>query len=202
MAQARRIKPKTSKKKPVKRSRMADLPWGLMFVILVSGVVLGVLFSGAQREDSQFGQGLKALMDESPKAQQPSNQVSQATKDSIESGIGQTEFDYYEVLPDIEQVMPDDLPDGAVEARRSDGYEYFIQIASFRNREDAEALRARLALQGVEALTQAREVDGKGLFFRVRLGPFANTRLAKTAKARLNGLGQDPFIYRSAKSAD
>ena len=195
MAQARRIKRKPVKKKAESSSWLSGLPWGLMFVILISGVVLGMLFTGAQQDNGKLGQGLKALIeDQNEQAQSVSSTTQPVIKPPQEAQT--TDFDYYEVLPDIEQVMPNDLPDGAVEARRTDGYQYYLQIASFKSRADAEGLRAKLALQGVTALTQAREVEGKGLYYRVRLGPFANTRLAKNAKARLNGLGQDPFIYR------
>ena len=195
MAQARRIKRKPAKKKAKSSSWFSGLPWGLMFVILISGVVLGMLFTGTQQDNGQLGQGLKALIeDQSEQAKTDSSTPEPVVKPSEDTQ--QTNFDYYDVLPDIEQVMPNDLPDGAVAARRTDGYQYYVQIASFRARADAEGLRAKLALQGVTALTQASEVEGKGLYYRVRLGPFANARLAKNAKARLNGLGQDPLIYR------
>jgi len=107
--------------------------------------------------------------------------------------------DFYEVLPDIEQVMPDDLPE-ATASRPKPNVDYFLQAASFREHADAEKLRARLALKGYKSVTQARDVDGKGRFFRVRLGPYADKRKAKTAKQRLQRLGVRPFVYTVKKT--
>ena len=61
MPQARRIKPKAKPKAKKKASKNRNIPWGLMLVILVSGVVLGMLINGARTGDSEFGAGLKAL---------------------------------------------------------------------------------------------------------------------------------------------
>lgn len=206
MAQARRIKPKPTVRKAKTSSRLAALPWGLIAVILISGLVLALLVLGTQRNDVPVGQGLKSLINNGTTAQQTSDRVSAANGQEGEptpavnssDSAKVANFDYYQVLPDIDQVMPQDLPAGAVAARREDGYQYYVQIASFRQFADAEALRAKLALQGVVALTQASEVAGQGLYYRVRMGPFENSRVAKSATTQVKNLAHDPFVYRVA----
>lgn len=205
MAQARRIKPKSTVKKAKTSSRLAALPWGLILVILISAMVLGLLILGTQRNDVPVGQGLKSLMNKGNPAERTtdvdtvaSTPAGQAPVADASDSARVANFDYYQVLPDIDQVMPQDMPAGAVAARREDGYQYYVQIASFRQFADAEALRAKLALQGVVALTQASEVAGQGLYYRVRMGPFENSRVAKTATAQVKSLAHDPFVYRVA----
>jgi hypothetical protein len=194
MAQAKRIKqkPKSTLKKP----RIAvKLPWGLLFVILVSGIVIGMLISGASTGEGSLGAGLKELLNN---RQAEEIIADQEITDLIENKSSEKEFDFYELLPEIEKVMPDDLPEAAPN-RAPTNLDYFLQAASFREYSDAEKLRARLALKGFKSVTQAREVDGKGTYYRVRLGPYSDKRKAKTAKNKLQKVGVRPFIYSVKK---
>ncbi len=193
MSQARRIKPKVVKKKP-KKSNLKQLPWGLMLVILCSGIALATLFNGARQEGSSFGSGLKALFTASEQDEKDSEIAALIESKSIELKSTEKEFDFYEILPDIDQVMPADLPE-SIPTRPNENLSYYMQAASFREHADAEKLRARLALKGYSSVTQAREVEGKGTYYRVRLGPYADSRKAKTAKNKLQKLGVRPFIY-------
>ena len=196
MAQARRIKPKTTKtKKKASAGVLKRLPWGLILIVLVCGVVLGFLVKGAQSDDQEFGSGLKELL----KSDAPVIDEDQDIAALIETEIADDfDPDFYEVLPDIEQVMPDDLPE-SLASRPKPNVDYFLQAASFREHVDAEKLRARLALKGYKSVTQARDVEGKGRYFRVRLGPYGDKRKAKTAKQRLQRLGVRPFVYTVKK---
>ncbi|SEQ89451.1 Cell division protein FtsN [Nitrosomonas sp. Nm51] len=49
---------------------------------------------------------------------------------------------------------------------------YYLQVGSFRNNADADNLKARLALLGVIASVQSAELSDKGIWYRVRVGPF------------------------------
>jgi len=194
MPQARRIKPKP-KAKPSKAKKNRNIPWGLMLVILVSGVVLGMLLNGARTGDSQLGAGLKSLFETS---QSITDAEDKAIEELIKNKSTEKEFDFYTVLPDIEQIMPDDLPDAAP-ARANNNLDYFLQAASFRSHADAEKLRARLALKGFKSITQARSSEEKGTLYRVRLGPYTDKRKAKTAKNKLQRLGVRPFVFTVKK---
>ena len=168
-----------------------------MSVILVSGVVLEMLINGARQGHSEFGSGLRTIMDSQTSA--VSNETDQEIADliasrSIETQSTEKEFEFYEILPDIDQVMPDDLPE-ATPTRPNENLSYYLQAASFREHVDAEKLRARLALKGYSSITQAREVEGQGTYYRVRLGPYADSRKAKTAQNQLKRLGVRPFVY-------
>jgi len=199
MTQARRIKPKTktnsqtARNNKTKQSR--NLPWGLMLVILVSGVVLGLLFNGARTGDGGFGSGLKVLMENQNTV---TGDEDKAIEELIKTKSTEKEFDFYTILPDIEQIMPDDLPD-ASPVRPKENVTYYLQAASFRKNADAEKLRARLALKGQKSITQVRTTEDKGTFYRVRLGPYADKRKAKNAKTKLQKLGVRPFIFTVKK---
>lgn len=71
----------------------------------------------------------------------------------------------------------------AAEARRR-----LMQCGSFRNVNDADALRARIAMAGFES--QVRESHGSnGRWYRVILGPFENLRAAQRTSNQLQRAG-------------
>jgi len=67
---------------------------------------------------------------------------------------------------------------------------FFLQAGSFRKNDEAENLKARLALIGVLASIQPIDLAEKGTWYRVRIGPF--TSKAKTdeisASLKENGM--------------
>ncbi len=63
-------------------------------------------------------------------------------------------------------------PPGAPQADPGSAGQYQIQVASFREEADAEALVRQLRLRGHEAYRQSARVPDRGLWHRVRVGPF------------------------------
>lgn len=84
-----------------------------------------------------------------------------------------TRFDYYDILPnnsnnanDSINIKPDEPP-----AKKKT---YYLQIGSFQTEEEADNLKAKLALQGFEANVQTAIIPEKGTWHRVRVGPFSD----------------------------
>ena len=76
-------------------------------------------------------------------------------------------FDFYKVLPgDAPGALPPSTAPAAPIPR------YYLQAGAFQNPNDADNLKAQLAMLGVEAVIQTGEVANKGVFHRVRVGPF------------------------------
>ena len=118
-----------------------------------------------------------------------------------------TNFDFYRLLPRTEVRVDDaDLPGGSPsapdqtatrpsatdgrekagtpEANPSDPREYRVQVGSFRERREADRLRAELALGGFESSIQKADT-ANGTWHRVMLGPFRGRAAAEAAKARV-----------------
>lgn len=51
---------------------------------------------------------------------------------------------------------------------------FFLQTGSFQNAPEADTLKARLALLGLEATIQTRNLQDKGIWHRVRVGPYTD----------------------------
>ena len=49
---------------------------------------------------------------------------------------------------------------------------YYLQAGSFQNAEDAENLKAKIAMLGMQAYVQSADLSEKGMWHRVRIGPF------------------------------
>ncbi|QWT19746.1 SPOR domain-containing protein [Bacillus sp. NP157] len=76
----------------------------------------------------------------------------------------------------------------AAPAAASGGSGYLLQVGAFPSAGDAEALKAKLALQGFIANVQSVKV-GAQTYNRVRLGPFKSATELESTKQRLQSAG-------------
>jgi cell division protein FtsN len=88
-------------------------------------------------------------------------------------------FDFYKVLPgDAQGELPPSTAAVAPATR------YFLQAGAFQRADDADNLKAQLAMLGVEAVIQTGEVADKGVFHRVRVGPFSASAMDEVNRTR------------------
>lgn len=66
---------------------------------------------------------------------------------------------------------------------------FFLQAGSFRKNDDAENLKARLALLGILASVQPIDLAEKGTWYRVRVGPFTKKEDVDETSASLKENG-------------
>lgn len=81
------------------------------------------------------------------------------------------------------------------DAPRDERSTFLLQAGSFRTLDDAEGMRARLALLGYEARVISADVNGQTMY-RVRLGPFAKVDDVNQAKSRLADNGIESAVMR------
>ena len=58
---------------------------------------------------------------------------------------------------------------------------FFVQVASFQNPEDAKRQAAKLKSKGYKVIIVKADIPGKGIWHRVRLGPYKDSSDAKAA---------------------
>lgn len=75
------------------------------------------------------------------------------------------------------------------------GITYLLQVGAFKAPEDAEQMRARMAILGFEARVSATERDGQTLH-RVRIGPYASLEDLNKSKGRLSENGVESTVIR------
>ena len=112
---------------------------------------------------------------------------------------GSEKYDFYEMLPNFEVVVPEkdkdvkrDLPAGAKIERPG---VYVLQAGSYRNESDADRVRAQLALQGVDAKVQRVAVDAD-VWHRVRIGPISNLDELNKVRRQLQAAEVDALVIR------
>jgi cell division protein FtsN len=80
-------------------------------------------------------------------------------------------------------------------APATDPLQYFVQAGAFRAVEEAEQMRARLSLMGLQARVSEREQAGR-VVFRVLLGPFDRREDAEKTGERLEAAGITAALVR------
>jgi len=83
-------------------------------------------------------------------------------------------FDFYKILPGSEEPITDQqLQESQQKGTAGPGKEaFFLQIGAFQNATEADNRKAQLALLGVEATVQTVTSPDKGMWHRVRAGPY------------------------------
>lgn len=105
----------------------------------------------------------------------------------------QKKFTFYDILPGTEQpVSEQDLR----QAPQSAKDRYFLQAGSFQNESDANNLKAKLALMGVEATIESTNLPDKGVWHRVRVGPFADVEEMSKTRVTLSQNGIQPTLIK------
>jgi len=156
---------------------------------LFTGLLIGILMGVA----ASLGVVMFIKGGESPFAQQTSNEITKSVSEKMqdkaiadqanadaaaEAGPDGTQnrFDFYTILPGSESKVSaeeeikikDDAPEPALQIS------YYLQVGAFQTGEEADNMKAKLALQGFEAVVQTASTADKAIWHRVRVGPLTN----------------------------
>ena len=109
-------------------------------------------------------------------------------------------FDFYTILPELEVAIPEqDL----VSERKGnhtaskDTTKYILQAGSFKKHEEADKLKARLALQGIIAGIQTVKIGTGETWHRVRVGPLQGLTTLNQTRRRLQQLGVATIVVKN-----
>jgi len=111
-------------------------------------------------------------------------------------------FDFYTILPGSESsVTEQEIKDKeahkeVVKVNES----YFLQVGAFQTEQEADNMKAKLALLGMEAIIQTATIPDKGVWHRVRVGPYTDSDQINKAKTELtkNGFKTDMIKVNSS----
>jgi len=107
-------------------------------------------------------------------------------------------FDFYKILPGQEvPVTENELRAAAKSPDKAAAKDlYFVQAGAFQNPADADNLKARLALAGLVASVEPANLPDKGIWYRVRLGPYTQLDEINRVRATLAQNGIDASLVR------
>lgn len=114
---------------------------------------------------------------------------------------GVERFDFYTMLPGLADKNGKDAkpvatqkPEASTPVATS---RQWLQAGAFQNEKDADNLKAKLALIGIEARIQTQDIPGKGLWHRVRVGPYGNPADLDRAKGQLHANGIESVAVKA-----
>ena len=194
-------------------SRAAQAPrgsgqlWAGILIGMVIGAGIATIFTWyMMKAPSPF---LKELpVAEAMKPQPPAEPPATVAKtQAAATNDGKPRFEFYNMLTDKQNSKPVPVPTRQAEkskpaearvAETKPAATYvpqILQVGSFSSAVDAEKLKAKLALIGAEANVQQANVPDKGVYYRVRLGPYKSEEEMNRAKTflRQNDIESTPM---------
>lgn len=177
----------------------------LLTGILV-GMVIGVAMAAGlawfiMKSPSPFVQSEQVVV--KPPVADTKQVVSPALPGAVAAASGVTDgkprFEFYKVLTDKQdanvavQAKPVDTPQADKPAVKET---YYLQAGSFSNADDAEKLKAKLTLLGMEVNVQIAKIPDKGVWHRVRVGPYKGAEEMNNARATMKQNGVDATPMR------
>ena len=107
-------------------------------------------------------------------------------------------FEFYDRLPKLEVIVPEKSHDARHEpatAKITQPGTYVLQAGSYRQAEDAERARAKLAKLGVTAAVQRISIDDD-VWHRLRVGPINDLEQLNRVRDLLYRANIDPIVTR------
>jgi cell division protein FtsN len=183
---------------------------------LVAGAAIGIVAFAAWQFRGRWNPSDGILPQPNPDATAPIATTDPAIVPEPERP--KIKFDFWYILPEKEVVIPDaELAEQAqAEAQRAAAAEaaaasassepsaspppsiepapavgaYLLQAGAFHGQDEAEALKARIALTGEVARVETAQINGTTVY-RVRMGPYASAGTLAAAKQALVSHGID-----------
>jgi len=173
-----------AKKKPVTRNRRSGQNDGIQWGTFGAGMIFGILCTlAAAFLPSQFpGMG-------------PTHNAPDQLNGAPQEVSPKTNFEFFDRLPKDEVAIQRGTYEDLRPTKNIEPVEYLLQAVSFRKSEDAERLRARLLLSGMQAFTERTSVNGS-VWYRVLVGPFPSQTELNRAQTRLREQNLNPLPIR------
>lgn len=192
MARSRRRRRSTTRKPPP--------PWVWLAVGLLAGLFVAFLVFLQLQPQADGARTARAPQTLTIPDPQPEPAPATRKKRPEPAAPPPPRFDFYNLLPEMEVIVPDEEIQGSTSREGVRQVEqpgtYLLQAGSFRSRKQADQLRARLALLGLETNIQSITVDDRQAWHRVRVGPFSNLSDLNQARTLLKKQGIDAILIR------
>lgn len=172
--------------------RMREFGMGALVGIVLAGASTVYIMSNRQHD--------AAVAREKADAPRPDpHRKAPSDPEAGTQGATGEKYDFYEMLPNFEVVVPekekDVKRDPPATARIERPGVYVLQAGSYRNEADADRVRAQLAMQGIDAKVQRVAVDAD-VWHRVRIGPITKLDDLNRLRKQLQAADVDAIVIR------
>ncbi|PKM04326.1 MAG: cell division protein [Gammaproteobacteria bacterium HGW-Gammaproteobacteria-6] len=166
---------------------------------LVSGLAIGLFVAFL----FQLEPGKDGIRREATPTPPPPTQRAPAT-----TAPEQPRYDFYTLLPESEVIVPQnsvpETPTADTQASQTDtpavaSTQFFLQAGSFRQRAEADRVRAQILLLGLDVNLENANLAGGETWYRVQVGPFADRPSLDQAQKTLAGNGFDNLLLQQRR---
>ena len=169
------------------------------YIWMLAGLAIGLFASFLVYLDKQPAEHVSftdAVKQELKKAREQQQQEQANSADASQTSTSDASkekprFEFYTILSELEVFVPEpevEKSKAKPEAQNSPAIsktkQYLLQAGSFKSNEDAERLKASLALLGVQSSIQSVMIN-QDSWHRVRIGPFNNPTLLRETLSTL-----------------
>ncbi len=183
---------KGATRKSAAKGRSGSLLIGILIGLLLGlGIALAVAWY-INKMPSPF------LNRTQPQKSEPQKQAAATKNEDKVAPDGKPRFDFYKILPGTEETVTEQqFRDSQQKASTAAAKEaFFLQAGAFQNAPDADNLKARLALLGIQATIQTITVADKGVWHRVRVGPYTSVEELNGARDTLKQNGVETTLIK------
>ena len=169
-----------------------------IFIGLALGLVIALLVAWyINKMPNPFAARAPVTPTEAAKPAAPT--VPPTEEKSAKGADAKQRFDFYKILPGSEETAP---AQRAKEGQKAaDAKEaFFLQAGAFSNAPEADNMKARLALLGVEAGIQTTPGQDKTALHRVRIGPYTSIDELNRVRETLKQNGIPTTLIRVRES--
>lgn len=200
---------------PNSRAKASRRSGGGTLIGIFIGLVIGVLIAAGvvfylNKAPLPFQEHASARPEPVRGGESPSNAATPGAPQSLPGKPGdkppEKRFTFYDILPGKEEAVPGSAPanpppvEKAPVAAVAPGELLFLQVGAFQKSADADNLKARLALLGLEAGVQEVEIPDKGAMFRVRVGPYSQVEEMNRVRGLLSQNGIAVSVVKTKES--
>lgn len=194
-----KTKKRRSRRRPAKSRRRPARSTTSPVVSMLFGLAVGLSVAVAVYvKDRQPDGAVERPKATSPVAEEAVVRDPPATETAPPEEKPEQRFTFYDILPNVEMVTPEEQPttetDVAPQAVVEPGV-YVLQAGSFSTSADADRRRAELALHGIESHTQRVKVNDRN-YHRVYIGPTEDLDELNMLRSRLRAAKIDVLRIR------
>ena len=126
--------------------------------------------------------------------------IARTDQKAVKAPEDKPRFDFYKILPGTEEPATDQQLRDAQQGSAAPKEAFFLQAGAFQSAPDADNLKARLALLGIEASIQTTSLPEKGVWHRVRVGPYTSVEELNRTRDTLKQNGVDTTLIKVRES--
>ena len=156
------------------------------------GIIIGIFITSV----FIFNQNKKIYSKKSELAIESNSEQKDKTN---EIATPQIEFEFPTILEkrEVEKIAEKNYDQLEDDVSESEVYEiYILQVGSFKNQKSADTLKATLAFSGLSSYIQKKDILGKGISYRVLIGPFEDVKELEKAKKILSSNNVNSITFK------